>query len=78
MERNDAGIDNGAGDGQGDANEFSGSASTSQQSGASARAARAARTPDLISPARVDRATNTESAIAPRTPSARPVKSWST
>lgn len=36
MERNDAGIDNGAGDGQGDANEFSGSASTSQQSGASA------------------------------------------
>lgn len=34
MERNDAGINNGAGDGQGDANEFSGSASTSQQGGA--------------------------------------------
>jgi ElaB/YqjD/DUF883 family membrane-anchored ribosome-binding protein len=39
MERNDAGINNGAGDVQGDANEFSGSPSTSQQEASAASGA---------------------------------------
>lgn len=46
MERNDTGINNGAGDVQGDANEFSGSASTSQQEASAASGASSAGGPD--------------------------------